>query len=123
LNVATTDIHILRKTRFFDQMKGGHGYAVSFWTGYSPVSAPALAFSLGLGYESIQSAIGTSAQGMVGINGGLTGSTRYQSKMESSLAWITLSATLYIDALLAASPISANGSASTIRTATSSPIL
>jgi outer membrane protease len=99
LNVTTTDIHISRKTRFYDQMKGGQGYAVSFWTGYSPASAPALAFSLGLGYESIQSAIGTSAQGMVGINGGLTESNIYQSKMESDLAWVTLSASIYIDAL------------------------
>jgi outer membrane protease len=95
LHERTTDTHILRQTRFEDEMKGGNGYLADVSLLYRPRTSDIVAFRLSIGYEGIFPNRGTSEKGGLGSSTWHTGSPNAESQIRSNLFWVSLGAVVY----------------------------
>jgi outer membrane protease len=95
LHVDTVDSHMLRSTRFHDTMKGGWGGLGELSVTYVPRGTDLLNFIFAVGFEGIYPPKGSTASGAIGYDDGLIIDKGYQSKMESSLWWVSLGVTMY----------------------------
>jgi outer membrane protease len=89
LSLNTTDTHYLRKTVFYDTMRGGMGVAAELELIYHPVSIANMDFSASFGFEGIYPQKGTTASSSIGYDTGLV-AARTASKMVTTLFWFSL---------------------------------
>jgi outer membrane protease len=95
LNVETIDSHFLRKTVFYDSMKGGNGVYAELALLYYPRAAEALNFKFAVGFEGIYPPKGTSRIAAIGYDSGVTESAQTQPTLESNLFWVSLGVVFY----------------------------
>jgi len=95
LNVKTVDTHILRQTRFHDEMKGGWGVLAEIIGTYSPKTSDIVDFRLGLGYEGFFPKRGSSSSGGLGMDTWLGIDSEIESQMKSNLFWLHLGVIVY----------------------------
>jgi outer membrane protease len=88
LNISTIDTHILRQTRFEDEMKGGNGVLAEITLMYLPKTSDIVAFMFGVGYEGMFPNRGTSAKGGLGSSTWHTESGNVESQIRSNLFWV-----------------------------------
>jgi outer membrane protease len=94
LNVNTIDTHILRQTRFEDEMKGGNGVLAEISLSYRPKTSDIASFRFGFGYEGMFPNRGTSAKGGLGASTWYTESENVQSQIRSNLFWVIVGMSL-----------------------------
>jgi outer membrane protease len=95
LNVETTDTHFLRKTVFYDSMKGGGGVCTELSLLYYPRATDAMSFKFAFGFEGVYPPRGTNLTGEIGYDTGISELTRAQPTMESNLFWFSLGVAIY----------------------------
>ena len=95
INVKTIDTHILRQTRFHDEMLGGWGILTETNVTYRPKTSDIVNFKLGFGYEGLFPNRGTSASGGLGMDTYLGYDSEIESQLESYLFWLHLGVIIY----------------------------
>ena len=95
LNVKTIDTHILRQTRFHDEMKGGWGVLAEIDLTYHPITSDIVDFRLGFGYEGLFPKRGISSSGALGRDTWLGVDSEIESQMKSNLFWVHLGVIIY----------------------------
>lgn len=89
LHVNTIDTHVLRLTRFEDEMKGGNGVLAEIGILYRPKTSDIIGFRTAFGYEGMFPVRGTSDKGGIGSNAWYGDSSNVQSQMRSNLFWVS----------------------------------
>ena len=95
LNVQTVDTHILRQTRFHDEMSGGWGILAELNVTYSPKTSDIVDFRMGFGYEGLFPERGSSSSGGLGMDTWLGIDSEIESQMKSNLFWLHLGIIVY----------------------------
>jgi outer membrane protease len=94
LNIETIDSHYIRRTVFYDTMRGGMGFLSELALTYHPVSTNAMNFRAAFGFEGIYPNKGTTSTGSIGYDTGKIAAAT-QSHMESNLFWLTMGVVIY----------------------------
>jgi outer membrane protease len=95
LHIETIDSHFLRKTAFYDTMKGGMGVYAELSLIYHPVSTESVNFVFSGGFEGIYPKRGTTSSGSIGYDTGLVAAATTEPKLTSNLGWFSMGVLIY----------------------------